>query len=67
MGIDARAVISLGLVRNKRFKLLPPVMLSIHGWGEVEGKRIMLVRSPTGLSPWGTAESDEKPIIAIWI
>lgn len=67
IGISARVVISLSIVHNKRFKWLPPIMLSIYGCAEVRGRKIRLVKSPDGLTLWGTPERDERPLIAVWI
>lgn len=67
IGINARVIISLSIVHNKRFKMLPPVMFSIYGCAEVRGRKIRLVRSLDGLTLWGTPETDERPLLAVWI
>jgi hypothetical protein len=65
IGIPVRVVACIGLARAKWFGcwLTIPV---IHGWGEVEGKRIETSR-PLGASGiWGIVPMNIKPIIAIW-
>ena len=62
LGIPARAVACIGLARARLFErwLTIPV---IHGWGEVEGKRIETSR-PLGASGiWGIIPANIKPII----
>jgi hypothetical protein len=64
MGIQATVVICLGYTRVKMFGrwLLIPV---IHGWGEVEGKRIETSR-PLGHSGFlGIIPVHIKPLIVI--
>lgn len=66
IGIPAGAVACIGLARAKWFGcwLTIPV---IHGWGEVEGKRIETSR-PLGASGiWGIVPVNIKPVFAVWI
>ena len=66
LGTPARAVVCIGLGRAKWFGrwLTIPV---IHGWGEVEGKRIETSR-PLGASGiWGIIPMNIRPIIGIRI
>lgn len=65
-GIKARVAISLGVVTTKRLGPLLKILM-IHGWGEVEGRRIEVARPLDEKSPWGTFDIDLKPVIAIWI
>ena len=56
---------TIGLARARLFGrwLTIPV---IHGWGEVEGKRIETSR-PLGASGiWGIIPANIKPVIALW-
>ena len=66
MGIPARVVVCVGLGRARWFGrwLTIPV---IHGWGEVEGKRVETSR-PLGLSGvWGIVPVNIRPLMAIKI
>lgn len=65
-GIKARVVICFGIVTTRRFGPLLKVPM-IHGWGEVDNKRIEVARPLDEKSPWGTFDIDLKPIIAVWI
>lgn len=64
--IKARVVISLGVVTTKRFGFLMKILM-LHGWSEVNNKRIEVARPLDVKSPWGTYDIDLGPIIAIWI
>lgn len=66
IGIPVRVVACIGLARAKWFGhwLTIPV---IHGWGEVEGKRIETSRPLGSSGIWGIVPVNIKPIIAIWI
>ncbi len=65
LGIPARAVACIGLSPARffgRWLTIP----AVHGWGEVEGKRIETSR-PLGASGiWGIIPMNIKPVIAIW-
>ncbi len=64
-GITARVVVCIGLARAKWFGywLVIPV---IHGWGEVEGKRIETSSGPLGSSGlWGIIPVNIKPLFII--
>ena len=65
MGIPARAVACIGLARARWFGhwLTIPVL---HGWGEVEGKRIETSRPLGSSGIWGIVPVHIKPIIAVW-
>lgn len=64
LGIKAKVVVCLGSSRAKlcgRWMVIPV----IHGWGEVEGKRIETSR-PLGHSGlWGIVPVNIKPLIVI--
>ena len=64
--IKARVVICLGVITTKRFGFLMRILM-IHGWGEVNNKRIEVARPLGEKSPWGTFDIDLRPIFAIWI
>jgi hypothetical protein len=66
IGVDARVVICIGLIRFRplRFWFTLPV---IHGWGEVGGKRIELGRPLEVVDKSGFRGSNVKPLVAIWI
>ncbi len=64
MGINARLVVCVGYARARLFgrSLVVPV---IHGWGEIDGRRIETSR-PLGHSGFiGIVPVDIKPLIAI--
>lgn len=64
-GIKAKVVISFGYTRVTRFiKLIIPI---IHAWAEVEGKRMEVARPLDEPGPWGTLDSEVKPLVAVWI
>lgn len=64
-GIPARVVVCIGLGRARWFGRWFTIPV-IHGWGEVEGKRIETSR-PLGSSViWGIVPMNIKPVIAIW-
>lgn len=65
-GVDARVVICFGRVKTKRFGPLL-VLPMIHGWGEVENRRIEVARPLDEKSPWGTFDIDLEPVVAIWL
>ena len=64
--IKARVVISFGIVTTRRFGPLMKIPM-IHGWGEVDNKRIEVTRPLEAKSPWRTFDIELKPIIAVWI
>jgi hypothetical protein len=64
LDIEAKVIVCIGLARANWFQrwLTVPV---IHGWGEVEGKRIETSR-PLGTSGiWGIVPMYIKPLICI--
>jgi len=64
VGIEAQVAVCIGHTRAKWFGhwLTIPV---IHGWGEVEGKRIELSR-PLGQSGiWNMIPVDIRPVIVV--
>ncbi len=65
VGIPARAVACIGFARARffgRWFTIP----AIHGWGEVEGKRIETSRPIGAAGRWGIVPVYIKPIIAVW-
>lgn len=66
LGIPASAVACIGLARAKWFGHWLTILV-IHGWGEVEGKRIETSR-PLGQSTiFGIVPMNIKPIITMRI
>ena len=63
-GITARATVCIGLARAKWFGhwLVIPV---IHGWGEVEGKRIETSRPLGSSGLWGIIPVNIRPFFII--
>lgn len=66
MSIDAKVVVCIGLARAKCFEhwLTIPV---IHGWGEVEHRRIETSRPLGSAGIWGIIPANIKPIVTVWI
>lgn len=64
VGITARVVVCIGLVKARWFGrwLKIPV---IHGWGEVEGKRIEISRPLGSSGLWDIVPMNIKPVIVI--
>ena len=64
VGIPARAIACIGLSRARLFGcwLTIPV---IHGWGEVEGKRIETSRPLGSTGAWSIVPMNIKPVITI--
>ena len=64
LGIPASVVACIGLARAYLFGqwLIIPV---IHGWGEVEGKRIETSRPLGSSGLWGIVPVNIKPVIAL--
>jgi hypothetical protein len=63
-GISARVVACFGLARARWLShwLIIPV---IHGWGEVEGKRIETSRPLGSSGIWGIVPVNIQPIITV--
>jgi hypothetical protein len=64
MGIPARVVVCIGLVKARFFGCWFTIPV-IHGWGEVEGKRIETSRPLGSEGIWGIVPVNIKPVIAI--
>ncbi len=64
LGIPARVVACIGLARAWLFGrwLIIPV---IHGWGEVEGKRIEVSRPLGASGMWDIVPVNIKPVITV--
>ena len=64
IGIGASAVACIGLGRAHLFGhwLTIPV---IHGWGEVEGRRIETSRPIGSSGKWGIVPMNIRPVIAV--
>jgi len=64
-GIKAYVVISFGFAPVKwGVRLAVPI---VHGWAEVDGRRIEVARSLYQKSLWGTFDKEIKPVFAIWV
>lgn len=66
IGVSVRIVLSLCLTPCKRFPL-PPKVVWVHAWAEIDGQRIELARPLGERNTVNTFDIDIKPIIAIWI
>lgn len=65
LGIPVRIVACIGLVRAQVFKLWWLTIPVIHGWVEVEGRRIEVSR-PLGTSgTWGIISANIRPVMAV--
>lgn len=64
VGIPGRVVVCIGLVKARWFGcwLTIPV---VHGWGEVEGKRIETSRPLGSSGLWGIVPVNIRPVIAV--
>lgn len=65
VGIPARVVVCIGLARARWFGCWLTIP-AIHGWGEVEGKRIETSRPLGSSGIWGIVPMNIKPVIALW-
>lgn len=66
LGIVARVVVCLGLVKAKWFGHWVTILVP-HSYGEVERERIELGQPPGTPGLWETVGDDIEPVIAIWI
>lgn len=66
IGVEARVVICWGLTRAKPLGFWIK-MLTIHAWGEVNGKRIETTMPLGKVGIWGVVDINIKPVTAIWI
>lgn len=42
-------------------------MLTVHAWGEVEGRRVEIAMPLGKVGIWGVVDINIKPVIAVWI
>ncbi len=66
IGIGAKVVFSLGIIRNDRVPFISSVLMP-HTWAEIDGQRIELARPLDGKNTWNTLDINIKPVIAIWM
>lgn len=66
IGIEARVAICIGLTRAKPLGFWIK-MLTIHAWGEVDGRRIETAMPLGKAGIWGVIDINIKPVIAVWI
>jgi hypothetical protein len=64
-GIPAMVVICLGLARARWFGVWLKIPV-IHGWAEVEGRRIETSRPLGAAGIWGIVPVEIRPLLAIW-
>ncbi len=64
LGIPVRVVACIGLARARLFGFWLTIPV-IHGWGEVEGKRIETSRTLGSSGIWGIIPANIKPVIAL--
>ncbi|HJX13393.1 MAG TPA: hypothetical protein VJ377_07700 [Dehalococcoidales bacterium] len=64
LGIPVKVVVCIGLDRAQWFgrRLTIPV---IHGWGEVEGKRVETSRPLGSSGIWGIVPVNIRPVISV--
>ena len=64
LGIPVKVVVCIGLARAQWFgrRLTIPV---IHGWGEVEGKRVETSRPLGSSGIWGIVPVNIRPVISV--
>jgi len=66
IGIRAKVVFSLGIIRNDRAPFIPSVLMP-HAWAEIDGQRIEVARPLDEKNTWNTLDINIKPVIAIWL
>lgn len=66
LGIAARVVVCIGISKAKWFGFWITIPV-IHGWGEVEGKRIETSRPLGSIGIWNIVPMHIKPVFSIWI
>ena len=66
IGVEARAVICIGLTRAKPLGFWIK-MFTIHAWGEVNGRRVETAMPLGKVGIWGVVDINIKPVIAIWL
>lgn len=64
-GIDARAVVCIGITRARPLGFWLK-MLTIHAWGEVDGKRVEVAMPLGKVGIWGVVDVNIKPVVAMW-
>ena len=64
-GIQASAVACIGLARARLFGRWFTIPV-LHGWCEVEGRRIETSRPLGSAGLWGIVPVNIKPVIAVW-
>jgi len=64
LGIPARVVACIGLTRARLFGFWLTIPV-IHGWAEVDGKRIETSQPLGSSGTWGIIPVNIKPIIAV--
>ncbi|MBA7689734.1 hypothetical protein ES703_98245 [subsurface metagenome] len=66
IGVEARVEICIGLTRAKPLGFWIK-MLTIHAWGEVDGRRVETAMPLGKVGIWGIIDIDIKPVVAIWL
>ncbi|MFH1647395.1 MAG: hypothetical protein ABID71_06925 [Chloroflexota bacterium] len=64
LGIPVRVVVCIGLARARWFGRWMTIPV-IHGWGEVEGKRIETSRPLGSSGIWGIVPVNIRPVISV--
>ena len=64
IGVEARVVICTGLTRAKPLGFWIK-MLTIHAWGEVDGRRVETAMPLGKVGIWGIVDINIKPVVAI--
>ena len=64
IGVPARVVICIGLARARWFGRWVTIPV-VHGWGEVQGRRIETSRPIGSAAMWGIVPVDIRPVIAV--
>lgn len=65
IGVEARVVLCIGLTRAKPLGFWMK-MLTIHAWGQADGRRIETAMPLGKVGIWGIVDMKIKPIIAVW-
>ncbi len=65
LGIRAKVVACIGIVRAKVFRLWWMTIPVVHGWVEVNGQRIEVSRPRGASGTWGIIPANIRPVIKL--
>jgi hypothetical protein len=65
LGIPAQVVACIGVVRAKVFRLWWLTIPVIHGWVEIDGRRMEVSRPLGAAGTWGVIPGNIRPVIRL--